>query len=230
MGRSGTDSAGQYPAGLERKIAAPGKARATRTEGSVSQERPKTVVVALGKKASALVEVSLPEGRTSGTAFCVDKSGLFVTNAHVVENVFEEKADVRLVIDVGLDTERSVAAIVHRVDDYVDLALLKVDSESKLTTLELGQDETLSETAPVLAFGFPFGRGLKVGGEKYPNVSVISGRITTLHGPKERLEGVQFDGQINPGQSGGPVLDASGRVIGVAVATVPENRSTLRYL
>jgi WD40 repeat protein len=42
-----------------------------------------------------------------------------------------------------------------------------------------------------------------------------------LHGPKERLDGVQFDGQINPGHSGGPVLDPSGAVIGVAVATIP---------
>jgi S1-C subfamily serine protease len=63
-----------------------------------------------------------------------------------------------------------------------------------------------------------------VGQEAYPNVTVIQGRITTLYGPRERLEGVQFDGQINPGHSGGPVLDAKGRVIGVAVATI-EGRS-----
>src|SRR5690348_9635676 len=87
--------------------------------------------------------------------------------------------------------------------------------------LELGDDRALLETATVLAFGFPFGQGLKYGHELYPNISVMAGQVMGFHGPRERLDAVQFDGQINPGQSGGPVHDVAGDVIGVDVVTIP---------
>ena len=116
---------------------------------------------------------------------------------------------------------RIVHAKVRRVDDYLDLALIDVGVVAGLTALDLGREDELSLTAPVLTFGYPFGEKLRVGTEAHTPITVIASRITALHGPRNRLEGVQFDGQINPGNSGGPVLDASGRVIGVAVATIP---------
>jgi S1-C subfamily serine protease len=181
----------------------------------------RAVVIDLGKRASALVEVTGPDDQITGSAFCIDRSGLFVTNAHVVEDLVEGKGGVRLVLDIGLSTQRQVEAKVRRADDYLDLALLEVPADPGLETLGLGDDRTLSETAPVLAFGFPLGQSLQYGREQYPNCTVISGKVTAFHGPRERLEGVQFDGQINEGNSGGPVLDESGRVIGIATATVP---------
>ena len=132
----------------------------------------------------------------------------------------ESKGGVRLVIDIGLKTQRSLRAKVLRADDELDLALLKTDANSGLTALEMGKDESLHETAPIVTFGFPFGRNTTVRNEAYPNITVLPSRITSLRSDNNRLEGVQFDGQLNPGNSGGPVLDESGRVIGVAVATV----------
>jgi S1-C subfamily serine protease len=177
-------------------------------------------IIERGKRASALVEVSIPGHEISGSAFCIDKAGLFVTNAHVIEKLFQAMGRLQLVIDIGLNTQRTIPARVRRADDYLDLALLEVSADERFTTLELGDDLSLSETAPVLALGFPLGKAPRYGREEYPNCSVISGKVTTFHGPRLKLDGIQFDGQINQGQSGGPVLDASGCVIGVAVATI----------
>jgi hypothetical protein len=138
----------------------------------------------------------------------------------VIERLFQAAGRLQLVLDIGLTTQRTVAARVLRADDDLDLALLEVPADPRFTPLDLGDDRSLSETAPVLAFGFPLGTATRYGREAYPNCSVISGKVTTFHGPRSKLDGIQFDGQINKGQSGGPVLDASGRVIGVAVATI----------
>jgi hypothetical protein len=137
-----------------------------------------------------------------------------------VRGASEPKGSVRLVIDIGSKTQRSLLAKVLRADDSVDLALLKVDADAGLTTLELGTEGTLRDTAPIVTFGFPFGHNLRVRDEAYPDITVIPSRITSLHRDKGRLEGVQFDGQLNPGNSGGPVIDETGKVIGVAVKTI----------
>ncbi len=177
-------------------------------------------VIERGKKATALVEVKTAEGAASGSGFCIDKSGLFITNSHVVRRAGQGKDDVRLVVDIGLKTQRSIRAKVLRTDDGLDLALLKVDADAGLSALELGKEDSLVETAPVVTFGFPFGRQTTVGNEMYPDMTVLSSKITALRKDAGRLEGIQFDGQLNPGNSGGPVVDYAGRVIGVAVATV----------
>jgi len=173
-----------------------------------------------GKGATALVEVASAEGRATGSAFCIERSGLFITNAHVVDRAADGQGVVRLVIDIGRKTQRSRGANVLRVDDALDLALLKTDADSTLVPLELGRDEKLIETAPAITFGFPFGHAMTVRKGAYPDISVNPGRITALRRDKGRLEAVQFDGQLNPGNSGGPVVDGAGRVIGVAAATV----------
>ncbi len=143
------------------------------------------------------------------------------------ERRFHGKGDINLVIDVGLETQRRRAAKVLRVDDYLDLALLKVDADPDLTSLDLGSDEALSELAPVRAFGFTSGQTFINPEKLYPPVSVIAGKIAELHGPRQKLEGIQFDARMSPGEAGGPVLDASGKVIGVAAATVSGKSITL---
>jgi serine protease Do len=124
------------------------------------------------------------------------------------------------VVDIGLKSQRSIRAKALRADDKLDLALLKVDSDAGFTALELGKADSLVETAPVVTFGFPFGRRTTVGKETYPDMTVLPSKITSLRKDSGRLEGIQFDGQLNPGNSGGPLVDKAGRVIGVAVATV----------
>ena len=89
--------------------------------------------------------------------------------------------------------------------------------------MELGKDDTLTLTAPVTAFGFPFGHLTAVAAAA-PDITVIRSRVTSLRMEAGKLRFVQFDGQLNPGNSGGPVLDDEARVVGVAVATIRERR------
>ncbi len=174
------------------------------------------------KRATALVEVSSDKVGATGSGFCVDQSGLFITNAHVVQVPARAKPAIHLVLDIGLDTQRTLEATLLRHDDRMDLALLQVDPKdgAGLISLELGSETTLKELAQVVTFGYPFGRSTAVGRAQYPDITVLSSRITSLQRNKGELREIQFDNQLNPGNSGGPVCDASGKVVGVAVATV----------
>jgi hypothetical protein len=74
----------------------------------------------------------------------------------------------------------------------------------------------------VVAFGFPFGKALAPGRREYPAISVNIGHITSLRRKDGRLHQIQLDAALNPGNSGGPVLDKSGKVVGVVQAGVRE--------
>jgi S1-C subfamily serine protease len=151
-----------------------------------------------------------------GSAVCVHPSGLFVTNAHVVEN----STDVELVVNPALADQKVFKATVVRKDEKDDLALLRVDAAGELPALPLGDDERLAELSEVIAFGYPFGSALAVGSKEYPSVTVTAGSISSLRKKDGRLELIQLDVALNPGNSGGPVLDLSGKVVGVALGGI----------
>ncbi len=182
---------------------------------SDAQDAAKIDIVERGVKATVFVEVATQAGGASGSGFCIDKSGLFITNAHVVENA----TSVKLIIDIGQKSQRKVTAEILRTDAVMDLALLKAAPDTTLTALELSDIETPKLTQAVTTFGFPFGKMLATG-DKAPDITVIRSNITSHRTEDEKHRYVQFDGQLNPGNSGGPVLDDEGRVVGVAVATV----------
>jgi hypothetical protein len=166
----------------------------------------------IGKAATALVELSGRRGY--GSAFCVHPSGLFLTNEHVAQG------DVSLILNPGLKTEKVCPAKVVRSDKGVDLALLRVEGVKDLPALAIGSDNDLSELMEVVAFGFPFGTALAPDRKEYPTVSVNAGSITSLRRKGDRLHRIQLDVALNPGNSGGPVLDRNGKVVGVVVAGV----------
>jgi hypothetical protein len=165
------------------------------------------------KASTALVEVK----PSYGSGFCVHSSGLFVTNEHVVR---QAAGDVTLVLDGGLKTQRVVKAKVLRRDRALDLALLKVDGDEKIEALELGSDKDLNELTELIACGFPFGAALARPGE-YPAISINVGSVTSLRRDKAGdLHRIQLDAAVNPGNSGGPVFDRSGKVVGVVVSGI----------
>ncbi len=180
-------------------------------------------IVGLGKSATALIEVTAPwlgEG-SSGSAFCIDRSGLFITNAHVVVGAEGGRADLRLVLNTDRGSKRSILrARIVRSDDRLDLALLKVEPVAELTPLTLGREEDLRETMPVTTFGYPFGKILAFQRNGYPAITILNSKITALPKNQSGLEKIQFDNQLNPGNSGGPVLGPDGRLVGVAQATM----------
>ena len=178
-----------------------------------------------GKAATALVD--LPGGRGSASAFCIDRSGLFVTNEHAVAALGPVPADgksreLSLVLNSGEADQKVVKATVLRADKEADLALLQArpakDGDA-FPALDLGDAADLFETMPVTAFGYPFGKMLADKGES-PSVTVTTGRVTSLRKSKGELHLVQLDNSLNPGNSGGPVLDEKGRVVGVVQAGI----------
>ena len=173
-------------------------------------------VVEKCKQATALVDLGL-EG--SGTAFCVKQDGLFLTNFHVVRSGLEQ-GTVTLIVRPGSSDEQSLTARIVNVDEENDLALIYAPSEG-LTALDLGETGTLFETMDVTIFGYPFGEQLSFDEGAYPAISVVTGRVSALRRDKGQLKAIQIDGGINPGHSGGPVVDEDGAVVAVIFTGIP---------
>ncbi len=162
------------------------------------------------KAATALVEL---RSIGSGSGACVSADGFFVTNHHVVAGA-GLGANVRLVVSPGQKAQRVLEARVVKLDEEDDLALLKADAVPDLVALPLGTDDQLVETMPITAFGYPFGR-LLASDEGYPAVSVNTGAITALRKKGGELSRIQLDASVNPGNSGGPVVDKQGNLVGI---------------
>jgi len=175
-------------------------------------------LVAKGKQATALVEIG--GGRGFGSAFCIDATdGTFITNEHVAHGL-DNSGSVTLILHPGEANQQRVKAVIVRTDKDLDLALLRVKEPKRLTALALGSVDDLVETAPVIAFGYPFGKELSLSKDDYPNVTVSTGHITSLRKIKGELGAIQLDALLNPGNSGGPVLNDKGRVVGIVVAGI----------
>jgi hypothetical protein len=177
-------------------------------------------IVARGKQATALVRLSVDgKAKAYGSAFCVDESGLFITNAHVADAV--EGTTMDLVLEPGESTQRIISAKVLRSDKELDLAILQAGKGAPFATLPIGNVESLQDTMEIIAFGYPFGGAMSLDTDGYPSVSVNTGHVTSLRRKAGELELIQVDAALNPGNSGGPVLDSSGEVVGIVQAGIP---------
>ena len=145
-----------------------------------------------------------PQQSAIGSGFVIDKTGHIVTNYHVVQGAKK--------INVSFSNGASTKATIVGVDPSSDLAVLKVDASSRaLTPLQLGDSDTMRVGDPVVAIGNPFGldRTVTAG-----IVSAIQRAITAPNG--YTIDHViQTDAAINHGNSGGPLLNRRGQVIGV---------------
>lgn len=138
-----------------------------------------------------------------GSGFLIEPDGYIVTNNHVIDGA--ERIEVTL-----NDGTQFKARVVGR-DPKTDLALIKVDSDESLPYVELGNSARARIGDWVLAVGNPFGLGGSV------NAGIISARGRDIRsGPYDDY--IQIDAPINRGNSGGPLFDAAGNVIGVNTA------------
>jgi putative serine protease PepD len=144
------------------------------------------------------------EAQAQGSGFVIDSDGHIVTNDHVVEN-----ADS---VSVRFWNGNTYDASVVGTDPSTDLAVIKVDAPSSvLHPVSLGDSSSVQVGDPVVAIGSPFGL----------EETVTSGIVSALHRQIEALnqftinDTIQTDAAINHGNSGGPLFNAAGKVIGV---------------
>ena len=150
------------------------------------------------------------KGRGSG--FIVSKDGLILTNNHVVDGV--DKITVSVLLKDG--EKKTYPATIKGNDPAYDLALLKIEPDSDLPTLELGDSDVLEVGEWVVAIGNPYGF------EHSVTAGVISAKNRGIHTQEINFDDfLQTDAAINPGNSGGPLLDMEGKVIGINTAIVP---------
>ena len=142
--------------------------------------------------------------RALGSGFVIDKAGHVVTNFHVVENAKS--------VEVSFSANDSVKAEIVGTDPSTDIAVLKISAHSRaLTPLKLGDSDAVQVGDSVVAIGNPLGQ----------NRSVTSGIVSALQRVISSPNGfaidhaIQTDAALNHGNSGGPLLNAAGEVIGV---------------
>ena len=139
-----------------------------------------------------------------GSGFIIDAEGIVVTNFHVIENAEE--------ITVTLSDETSFTAKVLGQDQKTDIAVLKIDpGDTTLTAVPFGDSDSLRVGDWVLGIGNPFGLGGTV------TAGIVSARARDIgNGPYDDF--IQTDASINRGNSGGPLFNTAGEVIGINTA------------
>jgi putative serine protease PepD len=191
-------------------VQASGSGKATNIDASAVYAGASGGVVDITAKGTSSDQQSGPFGGSTqstatGSGFVVDGSGHVVTAAHVVEGASS--------IKVAFANGTTRTATVTGRDEATDVAVLKVDPAGlTLHPLKLGSSAALKSGDALAAIGSPFGYQESI------STGIVSGVDRTIDAPNgfTVAHAIQTDAALNPGNSGGPILDASGRVIGIA--------------
>ena len=148
----------------------------------------------------------------SGSGFIVDAKGYIVTNAHVVAN--RSKETVTTLFNDGSQKQGKVLW----EDANLDLAVIKVDTDKALTPVDLGNSDKIQIGEPAVAIGNPLGLDL----QRSVTMGIISGLNRTVGSDQgSYIDGlIQTDASINAGNSGGPLFNSKGEVIGINTAKI----------
>lgn len=181
----------------------------------VEEASPSVVSIAVSRLELSVGEGLINTNSKIGTGFLVKPEGIIVTNQHVVSDT---TAEYRVITDDG--KEHDVVEIVR--DDLNDLAVIKIETKEELTSLKLGDSDTLLVGQSVIAIGTPLGEfagSVTTGIISGLNRSVTAGTGWFGSSTKTYEDVIQTDAAVNPGNSGGPLLNSQGEVIGINFAT-----------
>ncbi len=146
-----------------------------------------------------------------GSGFVISEDGYIVTNNHVIESADE------IIIEFYEGGE--LEATVIGTDPKTDIALLKVEADTPLPFVSFGDSDTARVGDWVMAMGNPLGQGFSV------SAGIVSARNRALSGTYDDY--IQTDAAINQGNSGGPLFDMDGRVVGVNTAILSPNGGSI---
>ena len=149
-------------------------------------------------------EISVPIA-DQGSGVVIDAGGFILTNRHVI-------ADGDSIM-VGLSDGRRVSARVVGTDTLTDIALLKVDADN-LMPIDWGNSDQCNVGSPVWAVGSPFGLDHTV------TFGILSGKHRMVKASTRYQDFMQSDVAVNPGNSGGPLVDVNGKLVGINTAIV----------
>jgi S1-C subfamily serine protease len=171
------------------------------------------------KRATVRLQVTIADGeKASGSGFFALQPGIVITNAHVVGMLGKQSKDpkeIAVVLNSGQANEESLKATVVGVDRINDLAVLRVEGKDLPAPLPIETQRELFETQKAYVFGFPL--GIQLG----KDITISETSISSLRTfGTDKVQQVQVNGGIHPGNSGGPIVNTDGAVIGVSVAII----------
>ncbi|EHN09618.1 Peptidase S1C Do [Patulibacter medicamentivorans] len=213
-GGSGTKSATSTRVEVVREVASGGGSSASRPGVDID---PQAIFSRFGRGVVTVLTKGSGSGPLDsrgglGSGFVISGDGLIVTNAHVVTSGEGDKLQEAGEVYVRFADRNQVRAEVLGFDPFNDVALLKIDPAGlSLVPLRFAEPKDSHVGQPVVAIGSPFGeeQSLSIG-----VISALDRSIQSLTG-FETVDAIQTDAAINRGNSGGPLLDARGRVLGI---------------
>ncbi|CAN5459077.1 hypothetical protein BH11ARM2_BH11ARM2_17730 [soil metagenome] len=193
--------------------------------------------LSLCKRATVLVG-NFEEGDlyATGSGFVTGDGTTIITNKHVVTGSDDDVDDCKVIFFSGTDKPRlvmvnkeaiSVYENAKRTDDLYferDVAVIRIKNKVA-DPLTLSDGDVISETDPAWAVGFPLGQKIRMDGEELPSPTIHTLRIERLERKGNKIKVLQLGGSPTHGNSGGPVVDAQGRVLGVLQAKAGEDAS-----
>jgi serine protease Do len=170
----------------------------------VKRVLPAVVSIEAKSKSTAKSAASPADDQDFGSGVLIDASGVVLTNNHVVSGAES--------VDVLLSDGRKIPSRDIRRDPKSDIAVVKIEGKEPFPFAELGDSDRMEVGDRVLAFGSPFGLTGSV------SHGIVSGKSRTNLRLNQYEDFLQTDAAVNPGSSGGPLVNMDGKVIGVAAA------------